>query len=60
MGWEWRVIRGVGQIAQVLEVSQRTVRRWIKAGYLPARMMGGSWTITTKELDEWREMAPRK
>lgn len=43
----------LAEIAPIIGVSYRTLQRWIKAGKLPAKKVGGRWKITEKSLFEW-------
>ena len=40
----------IGQVAEFLEVSTRTVRRWIDAGLLAAHRVGGVVRIAEQDL----------
>jgi excisionase family DNA binding protein len=40
----------IGQVAELLEVSTRTVRRWIDAGLLVAHRFGGAVRIAAHDL----------
>ena len=44
-------------VADALDVSDRTVRRWIKRGDLKAHQMGGVLRISYDELDDFVEAA---
>jgi len=37
-------------VAEVCRVSEKTVRRWIKAGDLPAARLGNQWRIFPRDL----------
>jgi len=43
----------VSEIAQILGVSKKTVRRWIKSGKLEAAKIEGIWKVPRKELIEF-------
>lgn len=43
------------EVAERLGVSERTVRRWIKAGDLPAYKPGREYRIKPDDLDEFLE-----
>ena len=43
----------VGQIAKVLNVSQPTVRSWIRRGDLPSIELGGCRRVLRKDLDTY-------
>ena len=40
-------------VAGVCGVSEKTIRRWIKAGELPAARLGGQWRIRPRDLDNF-------
>ena len=40
----------VKEIADLLRVHPKTVRRWIEAGTLPATQMGRAWRIKRSDL----------
>ena len=53
----------VQELADRLEVSEATVRRWIKSGELRAIDIGKGWRIADADLQcflKARETAPRK
>jgi excisionase family DNA binding protein len=37
-------------VAETCRVSEKTVRRWIKAGDLPAARLGNQWRIFPRDL----------
>jgi len=41
------------EVSALLRVSTQTVRRWIKAGKLPAYKVGRVWRIKDVDLDRW-------
>ena len=41
----------IPNVAEICRVSERTVRRWIKAGELPAIRLGRQWRIVRKDLE---------
>jgi excisionase family DNA binding protein len=41
----------IGQVADFCLVSNKTVRRWIKAGELPAAQLGNQWRVRPRDLD---------
>jgi excisionase family DNA binding protein len=41
------------EVSDLLRVSVYSVRRWIKAGELPAYKVGRMWRIDKAELDAW-------
>ena len=38
------------EVAGILGVNEKTIRRWIEAGYLPAKKDGRFWVITLSDL----------
>lgn len=40
----------ISDVADVCRVSEKTVRRWIKAGDLPAARLGNQWRIFPRDL----------
>jgi len=40
-------------VAAICGVSEKTVRRWIKARELPAAQLGNQWRIRPRDLDEY-------
>ncbi|WP_294610482.1 helix-turn-helix domain-containing protein [uncultured Roseovarius sp.] len=38
-------------VAEICRVCDKTVRRWIKAGDLPAAKLGGQWRISRRDLN---------
>jgi hypothetical protein len=49
-----KVLRGLDQIAAYLQVSVRTVRRWIQGSALPAiRGPSDAYVTTTSLIDLW-------
>ena len=40
-------------VAAVCRVSEKTVRRWIQAGELPAAKLGNQWRIRPRDLDDF-------
>jgi excisionase family DNA binding protein len=45
------------QAAAITGVSDRTIRRAVSGGTLPARKHGGRWLITSTDLDQYRARA---
>ena len=43
----------VGEIAQYLGVSAKTVYRWLRNGRLPARRAGWFWLVRREDLRRW-------
>ncbi len=43
------------EVAERLGISERTVRRWIKAGDLPAYQPGREYRIRSTDLEEFLE-----
>jgi excisionase family DNA binding protein len=40
----------ITDVAETCRVSEKTVRRWIKAGDLPAARLGNQWSIFPRDL----------
>jgi excisionase family DNA binding protein len=38
--------------AELLQVSERSIRRWISAGELPEHRLGRQWRISRSDLEE--------
>ncbi len=45
----------LGEVAELLGVHEQTVRRWVKAGELPAFKPGKEWRIRDRDLEEFLE-----
>jgi len=43
----------IPSIAEFCGVSEKTVRRWISAGDLPAAKLGSQWRIRPRDLDDF-------
>ena len=43
----------IGDIAERFHVSTRTVGRWIEAGTIPFRRVGGIIRFNLEEVDDW-------
>jgi excisionase family DNA binding protein len=43
----------IPEVGAVLQVSEKTVRRWITAGELPAAKLGNQWRIRPRDLDDF-------
>lgn len=41
------------EISKFLQIHEMTIYRWIKAGKIPARRVGGRWRFSMKEIDTW-------
>ncbi len=41
----------IQSIAEILDVSVKTVRRWINRGELPAHKLGNQWRVSSLDLD---------
>jgi excisionase family DNA binding protein len=48
----------VREVAQSLQVSARTVRRWIRLGYLPALKIGNTVRISERDVARLPETHP--
>ena len=44
---------GIPAVAGICDVSEKTIRRWIKARDLPAARLGGQWRIRPRDLDDF-------
>jgi len=40
-------------VAETCRVSEKTVRRWIQAGDLPAAKLGNQWRILPRDLQDF-------
>jgi len=43
----------IKDVAKILDISTRTVQKYITEGTLPAKKIGGSWRIDEKDLKEY-------
>ena len=43
----------IATAAEFLRVSEKTVRRWIRSGELPAAKLGGQWRIRPVDLSDF-------
>jgi len=43
------------EVGEILKVSRITVRRWCRAGKLPAVKIGKAYRIRRKDLERWFE-----
>jgi excisionase family DNA binding protein len=43
----------IPEVADVLQVSEKTVRRWIASIELPAAKLGNQWRIRPRDLDDF-------
>ncbi len=43
----------VSEVCTYLRKSRSTVYRLTRAGFLPARKVGGTWRYSRRSLDEW-------
>jgi excisionase family DNA binding protein len=43
----------IADVAELLQVSERTVRRWLDAGDLAAHKLGRQWRISDKDLEQY-------
>ena len=41
----------IEDVMSICRVSDKTVRRWIKARVLPAALLGGQWRVRPKDLE---------
>jgi excisionase family DNA binding protein len=58
MADEWHT---VAQIAAQLQVHERTVRRWLRAGTLPGRNFGGKagWRVRATDVERFMAEWPQ-
>lgn len=47
------VFYSIQEVADILELSVRTIRRHIHAGYLPAHRIGHQYRISDKDLERY-------
>src|SRR6056297_521017 len=47
----------VQQIAQLLDLHEKTIQRYIREGKIKAQKMGKSWRVTKENLDEFTGIA---
>jgi excisionase family DNA binding protein len=45
----------IKDIAQQLKMDEKTIRRWIKSGQLPAIELGGKYRVTRSDLTAFLE-----
>ncbi|RKY16977.1 MAG: DNA-binding protein [Planctomycetota bacterium] len=43
----------VPQVAELLQLSEKTVYRLAQRGELPAFKVGGSWRFRRQDIDDW-------
>ncbi len=43
----------IPEVKDILRVSEKTVRRWIAKGELPAAKLGNQWRIRPRDLDDF-------
>ena len=41
----------IGDVTTLCRVSEKTVRRWITTGELPAAKLGAQWRVRPRDLD---------
>ncbi len=46
----------IGQTADVCQVSDKTIRRWIERGELVAHRLGRQWRIAQKDFDTFLKL----
>lgn len=52
----------IPELSRRLDVSEKTARRYIKAGLLPSTFIGGAYRVTEEDLEEFfraREVRPK-
>lgn len=42
-----------GEVAEKLGLNEGTVRRWLAAGKMPGRKVGGMWLVSPRRLRDW-------
>jgi excisionase family DNA binding protein len=52
----WFTVR---EVAARLNVSERSVRRWVKCGFLPAHRFGRAVRISERDLNDFEQGARR-
>lgn len=57
--WKTNTYLSLKQLAEVFGVNERTVRRWIGNGTLPAYKLGHQWRISQRDLDAFLQRARR-
>ena len=57
--WKTNTYLSLKQLAEVFGVNERTVRRWISSGTLPAYKLGHQWRISQRDLDAFLQRARR-
>ena len=48
----------VWEVADILRISPKTVRRKIRAGLIKAQMSGKAWLVTRSDLDDYISKCP--
>ena len=43
----------IPKVANTCEVSEKTIRRWIKSGDLPAHKLGAQWRVAPRDLNHF-------
>jgi excisionase family DNA binding protein len=43
----------IDQVAELLKVSGKTIRRLVRRGEIPGFKVGGQWRIKRGDIDEW-------
>jgi excisionase family DNA binding protein len=46
-------IMTIGEVAEYLKVTERTIYRLAAAKQIPAFKVGGSWRFSKADMDEW-------
>ena len=47
------VIMTIGEVAEYLKVTERTIYRLAAAKQIPAFKVGGSWRFSKADMDDW-------
>lgn len=57
-------LMSLSQVAEYLQVAERTVYLWAQAGDIPSFKLGNLWRFRRTEIEEWieqqRESTPRR
>ncbi len=45
-----------GQVAQQLQVNERTVTKWLRRGYLRGFKIGKEWRVSARDLENFQDL----
>lgn len=48
-----KIAVSIKEAAKMLDLSEMTVRRMVKAGKMPAKKIGQQWRIPVADLEKW-------